>query len=105
MSKHFQNFRSKIHAGSYQIKWFNDTRDTDTTAIINDLTITMPSLCSPFYRSLPRDMGPDKLKQCIPGHGIIATYHNPKGYEFIIYENGLCQFIGWGNVTGILNRI
>ncbi len=88
----------------YEITWLNDDKDEPVTRIdISNEQVSIPNCCHPYYRIIEKDIR--YRSKCIPELKILASYHNPKGYDFIIYENGMISDIGWGNKVGILKIV
>lgn len=87
----------------YQVNWWDGTKDFMTEITVSNDKLVGNNRCSPSYR-IPLNQIRD-LKKCIPNLKILAAYHNPKGDDFVMYENNICQYIGYGTRIGNLKPI
>ena len=92
----------------YEVIWldsnFNETGEV-MPITISEKYIIMPNRCADSYRIDEKDICISHKEKCISSLKILFAYHNPKGDDFIIYENSLISHIGWENKVGRLRSI
>jgi hypothetical protein len=94
-----------MNNGNYMIVWkfekaFAHTKELNNIQYlyIKGDTLTIPNTCLPYYVTTP-----DKVKNPTiikSNNKIKASYHNPKGYDLIIYDDNTIVYIGWGEKIG-----
>jgi len=86
---------------NYKIVWFNN--DVDDRICVTEKNIWVENRCAAHYPIDQKDIR-DHSK-CIPDLKILFAYHNPKGDDLVIYENGLVSYIGYGTKVGKICKI
>jgi hypothetical protein len=86
---------------NYKIIWFNN--DDDQRVCITNKNIWIENRCAAHYPIDPKEIR--DLSKCLPDTKIMFAYHNPKGDDLVIYENGLVNHIGYGTKVGRLFKI
>jgi hypothetical protein len=84
-----------------QVDWIN-INEPPVMVIITNENVNMQNRCVKYYRVPEIDIS--KQSKCVPNLKILATYHNPRGGDFVIYDNGMVSDICWQNKVGILKR-
>src|SRR5579885_1497930 len=90
----------------YKIIWLNSDihhKSNFTYIIISNKRVSMQNRCMDYYRITENDIR--ELSKCIPNLKIVAAYRNPRGGDFIVYNNGLVSDINYENRIGTMQLI
>jgi hypothetical protein len=87
---------------NYQINWLNSNDEPIKIHITKD-KVFMYDRCAPY---LPISI--DEIREphkCLKDTKIINAYHNRRGGDFIIYDNGLISDINYENKVGKIMKL